>query len=134
MAFGTLTGSAAGLIHYLCAVKPQLAGVQDLLVSISTAMISTMALTLLPDKVCFTGQVLGTLFWFLYGVSFMISLYEMTSNLLITGLSRFALAILSTFILAFGVVIGVWMAAYMAAPIALRRFSTRIPGCCRHKR
>jgi hypothetical protein len=112
MAFGTLTGSMAGLIHYLCAVKPQLARVQDLLVSISTAMISTMALTLLPDKVCFTGQVLGTLFWFLYGVSFMISLYEMTSNLLITGLSRFALAILSTFILAFGVVIGVWIAAY----------------------
>jgi hypothetical protein len=112
LAFGMLTGSVAGLIHYLCAAKPQLAAVQDLLVSISTAMISTMALTLLPDKVCFTAQVLGTLFWFLYGVSFMISLYEMTSDLLITGLTRFARAILSSFVLAFGVVIGVWMAAY----------------------
>jgi uncharacterized membrane protein YjjP (DUF1212 family) len=49
-----------------------------------------MAVTLLPDKVCFKAQVLGTLFWFLYGVAFMISLYEMTSSLLITGLSRFA--------------------------------------------
>jgi hypothetical protein len=112
LAFGMLTGSVAGLIHYLCAVKPQLAAVQDLLVSISTAMISTMALTVLPDKVCFTAQVLGTLFWFLYGVSFMISLYEMTSDLLITGLTRFARAILNSFVLAFGVVIGVWMAGY----------------------
>jgi hypothetical protein len=57
-------------------------------------------------KVCFKAQVLG------YGVSFMISLYEMTSNLLITGVTRFALAILTSFIMGFGVVIGVWMAAF----------------------
>jgi hypothetical protein len=115
-----LLASCGGVLYFegtsydlvLCAVKPQLAAVQDLLVSISTAMISTMALTVLPDKVCFTAQVLGTLFWFLYGISFMISLYEMTGELLVTGLTRFARAILNSFVLAFGVVIGVWMAAF----------------------
>jgi uncharacterized membrane protein YjjP (DUF1212 family) len=112
LAFGALTGSVAGAIHCVCTFKPQLARVQDLLISIATAMISIMAVTLLPDKVCFKAQVLGTLFWFLYGVSFTISLYEMTSNLLITGVTRFIQAILSSYILALGVVIGVWMAAY----------------------
>jgi uncharacterized membrane protein YjjB (DUF3815 family) len=110
--FAILTGTTAGVIHYICCRKPELAGIQDLLVSISTAMISTMAMTLFPNAVCFPAQVLGTLFWFLYGISFMLSLYEMTQGLTMTGLTRFALAILNSFILAFGVVIGVWFAAY----------------------
>ena len=110
--FALVTGTAAGLIHYICCLKPQLAGVQDLLVSISTAMISTMAITVVPNAVCFPAQALGTLFWFLYGVAFMLSLYEMTQGLTMTGLTRFALAILNSFVLAFGVVIGVWFAGY----------------------
>lgn len=110
--FGVLTGGIAGAIHYICALNSRLARVQDLLVSIVTAMISTFAMTLLPNHVCFTAEVLGTLFWFLYGVSFMLSLYEMTNELVMTGLSRFALAILNSFILAFGVVIGVWIASF----------------------
>jgi hypothetical protein len=110
--FGVLTGSIAGAIHYVCALNFRLARVQDLLVSIVTAIISTLAMTLLPSHVCFTAQVLGTLFWFLYGVSFMLSLYEMTNELVMTGLSRFALAILNSFILAFGVVIGVWITSF----------------------
>jgi hypothetical protein len=110
--FALVTGTAAGMIHYLCALKPQLAGVQDLLVSILTAMISMAAVTAFPDSVCFPAQILGTLFWFLYGISFVISLYEMTQGLTMTGLVRFALAVLNSFILAFGVVIGVWFAAY----------------------
>ena len=111
-AFALATGTVAGLLHYICCLIPQLAGVQDLLVSISTAMISTMAMTVLPNAVCFPAQVLGTLFWFLYGISFMLSLYEMTQGMTLTGLTRFALAILNSFVLAFGVVIGVWFAGY----------------------
>jgi hypothetical protein len=110
--FGVLTGSVAGAIHYMCALNSRLARIQDLLVSIATAIISTLAMTLFPQHVCFTAEVLGTLFWFLYGVSFMLSLYEMTNELLMTGLSRFALAILNSFILAFGVVLGVWMTPF----------------------
>jgi hypothetical protein len=110
--FAIVTGTVAGMIHYTCALNPQLAGVQDLLVSIVTAMISTAAVTLFPDSVCFPAQVLGSLFWFLYGISFVMSLYEMTEGLTTTGLVRFALAVLNSFILAFGVVIGVWFAAY----------------------
>jgi hypothetical protein len=112
MIFGAISGIAAGAIHYLCSVKPQLIDIQDLLVSISTAFVATASWVLIPDKVCFKAQVLGTLFWFLYGISFMISLYEMTSKLLITGVARFTLAIVSSFILGFGVVIGVWMAGF----------------------
>lgn len=76
---------------------------------------SVLSLTLLPSSTCFSAQILGTLFWFLYGISFMLSLYEMTQNLILTGLTRFAVAILNSFVLAFGVVIGVWMAAYGGA-------------------
>jgi uncharacterized membrane protein YjjB (DUF3815 family) len=36
----------------------------------------------------------------------------MTNELVMTGLSRFALAILNSFILAFGVVIGVWITSF----------------------
>jgi hypothetical protein len=114
--FGVLTGGIAGAIHYVCALNLRLASVQDLLVSIVTAIISTVAMTVLPNHVCFTAQVLGTLFWFLYGVSFMLSLYEMTNELVMTGLSRFALAILNSFILAFGVVIGVWITGSFGGP------------------
>lgn len=110
--FALVTGTAAGMIHYTCALNPQLAPVQDLLISIVTAMISMAAVTLFPDSVCFPAQVLGTLFWFLYGIAFVIALYEMTEGLTMTGLVRFALAVLNSFILAFGVVIGVWFAAY----------------------
>lgn len=108
-----VTGVVAGLIHYLCSVRfPQLAGVQDILVSISTAMIATAALVIFPTSTCFSAQILGTLFWFLYGISFMLSIYEMTQSLVLTGLTRFAVAVLNSFILAFGVVIGVWLAFY----------------------
>jgi uncharacterized membrane protein YjjP (DUF1212 family) len=111
--FALVTGTFAGMIHYLCALKPQLAGVQDLLVSILTAMISMAAATAFPGSVCFSAQVLGTLFWYLHGLSFVISLYEMTSQgFTMTGLVRFASAVLNSFVMAFGVVIGVWFAAY----------------------
>lgn len=104
-----ITGITAGLIHYLCSVRfPQLAGVQDIL----AAMISTAALVIFPTSTCFSAQILGTLFWFLYGISFMLSIYEMTQSLVMTGLTRFAVAILNSFVLAFGVVIGVWLAFY----------------------
>jgi uncharacterized membrane protein YjjP (DUF1212 family) len=108
-----LTGVTAGLIHYMCSVRfPQLAGVQDTLVSISTAMIATASLVIFPTSTCFSAQILGTLFWFLYGISFMLSIYEMTQSLVLTGLTRFAVAVLNSFVLAFGVVIGVWLAFY----------------------
>jgi len=112
LGFGLITGLAAGLMHYGCAVNKMLIDVEELLIGICTAMIAVLALTLFPNRTCFTWLVLGTLLWFLYGLAFVVSLYEVTQNLLLTGLTRFALAVLNSFILAFGVVIGVWMAAY----------------------
>ena len=120
-----VTGSVAGVIHYICMLHPQLAGVQDVLVSISTGMISSTSMVLFPDSVCTSAQILGTLFWFLYGISFTLSLYEMTQGLTMTGLTRFALSILNSFVLAFGVVIGIWMAAW-AGP---QRFDSMLQDC-----
>ena len=56
--------------------------------------------------------VLGTLYWFLYGTAFVISLYEISNNQLITGTTRFIQATLRSYGLAFGSLIGVWIAAY----------------------
>jgi len=110
--FGLVTGLAAGFLHYCSARFKSLTDVEELLIGISTAFIAVGATTLFPDRECFTALVLGTLLWFLYGLAFMVSLYEVTQHLLLTGLTRFALAVLNSFILAFGVVIGVWMASY----------------------
>jgi uncharacterized membrane protein YjjP (DUF1212 family) len=110
--FSLISGTIAGLIHYLCTIKPQLHGIQDMLASISTAFVATASWYFWADKVCFRAQILGVLYWFLYGVAFMISIYEMTSKLLTTGIARFTLAIISSFVLGFGVVIGVWLAAF----------------------
>jgi hypothetical protein len=75
----------------VCALNLVTGSVQDCSREYRHAIISTAAMTLLPNHVCFTAQVLGLLFLWL--VSFMLSLYEMTNELVMTGLSRFALAI-----------------------------------------
>ena len=86
-------------------------------------MIAAAAWIVVPSRTCFTGQVLAALLPFLYGVPFTIALYEMTttsttsggSHLLWTGVARFASAILNTFILASGVVVGMWLAGTLYA-------------------
>ncbi|KAL7556650.1 hypothetical protein ACA910_017589 [Epithemia clementina (nom. ined.)] len=90
----------------------QLAGVEEFLIAIATAMLATYASILFPEGSCFRAQVLGSLFCFLYGVSFVLSLYEITQNLIITGITRFCLATLRSFGLGFGVAIGLWMTGY----------------------
>lgn len=109
--FGAVTGLASGGIVYLTTMLlPSLAPVQELLASVIVSMIATGSLAAFPNRVCFTGQVLGTLVAFFYGYNFMISLYEITSgNLSLTGMNRLAVSILNTFVLAAGVVIGIWM-------------------------
>ena len=73
---------------------------------------STYWTVLFPESSCFRAQVLGSLFCFLHGISFVLSLYEITQNLVITGLTRFCLAALRSFGLGFGVAIGLWFSGY----------------------
>ena len=110
--FAVLTGLVAGCIHYVASKNPTVGELEDMLVSIVTAMISTMAATVLPDSTCFLAQVLGTLFTYLYGVAFMVSLYEIYNRQLVTGVTRLALALINSYGLAFGAAIGLWLAWY----------------------
>lgn len=75
--------------------------------AILTAMISVMSFTFYPESTCFSAQVMGTLYWFFYGTAFVLSLYEITNNQLMTGLSRFVQALLRSYGLAFGSGLGV---------------------------
>ena len=133
------TGTVAGIIHYLCSKHPQLTGVEEFLIAVTTTSIlvrqrlvcdclfqlrksfdshilyyiqCAWSTVLFPGAVCFRAQILGSLFCFLYGISFIMSLYEITQNLVITGLTRFCLAVLKTFGQGFGVAIGLWVAGY----------------------
>lgn len=110
--FAAACGAASGLVAWVATMHEQLAGVSDYLAAIVTAMIATGAVTTFPDSACFSSQVLGTLYWFLYGTAFVISIFEITNNQLITGTSRFIQATLRSYGLAFGSLIGVWIAAY----------------------
>lgn len=110
--FAAACGAASGLVAWVATMHEQLAGVSDYLAAIVTAMIATAAVTTFPDSTCFSSQVLGTLYWFLYGTAFVISIYEISNNQLITGTTRFIQATLRSYGLAFGSLIGVWIAAY----------------------
>lgn len=110
--FVAACGAASGLVAWVATMHEQLAGVSDYLAAIITAMISVAAVTTFPDSACFSSQVLGTMYWFLYGTAFVISIFEITNNQLITGTTRFIQATLRSYGLAFGSLIGVWIAAY----------------------
>lgn len=112
LGFAAACGAASGIVAWLANRHEQMSGVMDYLAAIVTAMISTAAVTSYPDSACFSAQVLGTLYWFLYGTAFVLSLYEITNNQLMTGVTRFVQATLRSYGLAFGSVIGVWIAAY----------------------
>lgn len=111
--FAGLTALAARAIHYSAVAGNQLVGkTQDMLISIVTALIATIGMTVVPNGACFTAEALGALFWLLHGTAFMMSLTEMHSGELICGVTRLALAVINTFGLAFGASVGLWMAAY----------------------
>jgi len=111
--FAGLTACAAGIIHYSAVSGNHLVGkTQDMLVSIVAALIATIGMTVSPNGTCFSAEVMGTLFWFLYGTAFMISLTEIYNGQLVCGVTRLALALFNTFGLAIGSSVGLWMAAY----------------------
>mmetsp|Transcript_37687 Transcript_37687/g.82574 ORF Transcript_37687/g.82574 Transcript_37687/m.82574 type:complete len:532 (+) Transcript_37687:96-1691(+) len=112
LGFAAACGAASGIVAWIATMHEQLSGVMDYLAAIFTAMIATAAVTNYPDSACFSAQVLGTLYWFLYGTAFVLSLYEITNNQLMTGVCRFVQATLRSYGLAFGSLIGVWFAAY----------------------
>ena len=119
-AFGLLTGSTVGLTIYVANyVLPEIADMHEGLLSVVVSMIAAGAYAAAPNQSCFTGHVLAALIWLLYGISFTIALYEMTVSsgaLLVTGTARFGAAILNSFILAMGVVVGLWAAGIYAGP------------------
>jgi uncharacterized membrane protein YjjP (DUF1212 family) len=85
----------AGLVwhSYVATCYPQLTGAIDYLVAILTAVISVLSFTLyitIQTRYVLAPQVMGTL----YGTAFSLSLYEITNNQVMTGLLRFAHAIL----------------------------------------
>jgi uncharacterized membrane protein YjjP (DUF1212 family) len=107
------TGLLCGLIAWGCSVWPQLFGVMDILVAITTAMMTIAAVTAQPESTCFSAQVLGNLYWFLYGTAYVLSVYEIINGQqVLTGMTRFVLAIFRSYVLAFGVVLGTWFAGW----------------------
>jgi len=112
LGFAAVCGLVGGIVASICTAHEQLTGVMDYVVAILTALISVASVTLFHTKTCFSAQVLGTLYWFFYRTAFVLSLYEMTNNQLMTGVLRFAQAALRSYGLAFGAIIGVWFSAY----------------------
>lgn len=112
LGFAACTAMVAGLICLAASNNPLVSKMQDMLISIVAALIATIGITLVPNGTCFAAEVLGTLFWFLYGTAFMISLTEIYNGQLVCGVTRLALALINTFGLAFGSSFGLWMAAY----------------------
>lgn len=111
--FAGLTGLVAGVIYCAAVNGNQMIGkTLDMLISGTAGMIATIGITIVPNGTCFSAEVLGTLFWFLYGVAFFVSLSEIYNGQLVCGVTRLALALLNTFGLAFGVSLGLWIAAY----------------------
>ena len=113
-AFGLVAGILTALILHFTILFPQFQAIAELLISIAVSMVALAAYTFFPDASCYTEQTLGSITNFLYGIAYVISLYEMTASnsLLLTGVTRFASAILKTYILAAGVVIGCWFGVY----------------------
>lgn len=110
--FAAACGAASGIVVWIADKYEHMSGIMDYLAAIVTAMISTAAVTSYPDSTCFSAQVLGTLYWFLYGTAYVLSLYEITNNQLMTGVARFVQALLRSYGLAFASVLGVWLAGY----------------------
>lgn len=109
-----LLGLMAGLLHLLCSsICPELKSLQDFLISIATGMGAVAAVVIIGrDQSCFSAQLLGTLYWFLVGTAFVLSLYEVTNQQLSVGVMRFFAASMNSAILAFGGTVGIWFAAY----------------------
>lgn len=109
-----LLGLMAGLLHLLCSsICPELKSLQDFLISIATGMGAVAAVAIIGrDQSCFSAQLLGTLYWFLVGTAFVLSLYEVTNQQLSVGVMRFFAAFMNSTILAFGGTMGIWFATY----------------------
>ncbi|KAL7556657.1 hypothetical protein ACA910_017595 [Epithemia clementina (nom. ined.)] len=107
-----LSGTVAGLIGYLCSEFPQLSSIKLILVAAAITNISTLSIFMFPGEVCFRAQVLGSIMPYFFGIAFVLSLYEITQDMIITGITRFFLATLKSFELAFGVAIGLWVAGF----------------------
>ena len=107
-----VTGFMASFISYRCSFYPQMMGVADILIAISTAILSITAVVFLRGSVCFPAQVLAIILNFVPGFAFVLSFYEITQNLVLTGIARFCLATLKSYVLAFGLVIGLWIASF----------------------
>ena len=73
---------------------------------------STCFAVFLQGYVCFPSQVLGTVIFFVPGFNFVLSMYEITQSLVLTGIARYILATLKSYALAFGLVLGLWMTGY----------------------
>lgn len=110
-----ITSIVAGFITYYCSLAPQTSNISDILIAIVAAIISTVSVLLFDGYVCFPAQVLGVVIWFVPGFDFVLSFYEISHNLVQTGTSRFVLATLKSYILAFGLVLGLWIAGYGGA-------------------
>jgi uncharacterized membrane protein YjjP (DUF1212 family) len=106
LCFAACTAMVAGLICLAASNNPLFSKIQDILLAIVAALIATIGITLVPNGTCFAAEFLGTLFWFLYGSAFMISLTEIYNGQLLCGVTRLALALINTFGLAFGSSLG----------------------------
>lgn len=78
--FAAACGLAAGIVAWIGAVYDQLTGIVDYMAAVFTAMIAVATISSFPDSACYSAQVLGTLYWFLYGTAYVLSLYEITNN------------------------------------------------------
>ena len=100
--FASLAGLLAGFLHLFCS---------EGIVSAVCAFYAMMAVSVHPEHTCFKAQVLGTLFWFFYGVAFIIALFEISSGQWRVGAVRCMFAAIDSFRVAVGVAVGALAAA-----------------------
>lgn len=110
--FAAVCGVAGGIVAWCGVLNNQIQAIADYLAAIFVAMISVGFVHAFPDSACFSAEVFGTLYWFLYGTAFVISIYEVTNNQLMAGVTRLFSAILRSYGLAFGAALGLWFSAW----------------------
>jgi hypothetical protein len=98
-----VTGLASGLIEWGAGGMGKTGGVTlDVLVGISSGMITGFSYNNWGKNICMSSVLLGTLYWFFYGTAFVIGLLEIIAGELETGVTRFIAVSVKTFVLCLG--------------------------------
>ena len=103
-------GLASGIVDYgMDLIGGDFKILTDALVGVSTGLISGIFYEFSATH-CLPAIFLGTLFWFFYGIAFVISLLEIIAGELETGVTRFIAVSVKTLVLSLGAGLGLMIA------------------------